>query len=607
MSLRFKWAGCLGAFALFFSLLLAASENIALAQTAPAPAGGTRVAGGLMAPRYLVVADDGSIYVSEAGMGGDEKLTPPEGGRGADPNSPGPSRGYTGKITRISPNGSKTTVADKLPSYGPTSDAVGPAGLVLANGSLWLAVGGSFSDYKVDPLPNEGAVLKINPQTGVAQKVADLGAYERANNPNKDDVNSNLYGMTLGADGNLYVADAGGNCAYKVVPASGTLSVAACFGTLPAPPPPPGAPTPGPNDPPAPTTIQPVPTGVVAGKDGSIYVGFLALEGLGANVAKVVKIAPDGTVSDAAAGFNAITSLAAGPDGNLYVTELTVGFDPQTGPKPGQVTRVLPNGTKQVVASGLVAPNGVDFDKAGNMYVVTGTGFLPEGQIYRFNNVATPAAPAPSPSPTPTPPPPPGLPNTGMALTDDGGWTSTVRPEVSDLEMFGKKLSSQQIAPHLALSQLQPGSGPVVPARLRIPALNIDTNVESVGLHNGNMDVPNNIWNAAWLNSSVRPGDAGTAVIDGHKDSVKGAAIFWSLGQLKAGDRIYVSDQYGWELTFEVSEVAAYDLASAPVDRIFNSGDGAFLNLITCDGNFVRDQHSYDKRLVVYTRLVTNQ
>jgi LPXTG-site transpeptidase (sortase) family protein len=247
------------------------------------------------------------------------------------------------------------------------------------------------------------------------------------------------------------------------------------------------------------------------------------------------------------------------------------------------------------------------FDKAGNMYVLTGTGFVSEGQLYRFNNIASPATPAPAPAPTPTPTPPaPGLPNTGMAEVEDG-WVSTVRPEVSDLAMFGKKLSSQRVTPSLALSQLQPGAGPVVPARLRIPALNIDTNVEGVGLHDGNMDVPNNIWNAGWLNSSVRPGDSGTAVIDGHKDSVNGVAVFWDLGKLKAGDRIYVSDQYGWELTFEVSEVQAYYLASAPTDHIFNSGEGAYLNLITCDGNFIREQHSYDKRLVVYTKLISNQ
>ena len=44
---------------------------------------------------------------------------------------------------------------------------------------------------------------------------------------------SNLYGMALGADGNLYVADAGGNALYRVNPRTGELTVATVFAGLP--------------------------------------------------------------------------------------------------------------------------------------------------------------------------------------------------------------------------------------------------------------------------------------------------------------------------------------------------------------------------------------
>ena len=40
-------------------------------------------------------------------------------------------------------------------------------------------------------------------------------------------MNSNLYGMTLGSDGNLYVADAGANTVYQVNPTTGAIKVAA--------------------------------------------------------------------------------------------------------------------------------------------------------------------------------------------------------------------------------------------------------------------------------------------------------------------------------------------------------------------------------------------
>lgn len=41
------------------------------------PEGCTVVASELVNPRYVAVGDDGTIYVSEAGVGGDEVLEPP--------------------------------------------------------------------------------------------------------------------------------------------------------------------------------------------------------------------------------------------------------------------------------------------------------------------------------------------------------------------------------------------------------------------------------------------------------------------------------------------------------------------------------------------------
>jgi LPXTG-site transpeptidase (sortase) family protein len=212
----------------------------------------------------------------------------------------------------------------------------------------------------------------------------------------------------------------------------------------------------------------------------------------------------------------------------------------------------------------------------------------------------------------------PGMPNTGYAL--DGSsplnrWMpanysedSTVQEGVSDLEMFGKTISSDlpTWTNYASLPELRPGTGSVVPVRLRIPALGVDTEVEGVGLRNGAMDVPGNIWNAGWLNTSPRPGEVGNAVLDGHKDSVRGRAIFMELGKLKPGDKVYVSDEYGYELTFEVFEVQSYFLQDAPLARLFGPSAEKQLSLISCDGNFMREQLTYNKRVVVYTRLITN-
>ena len=183
---------------------------------------------------------------------------------------------------------------------------------------------------------------------------------------------------------------------------------------------------------------------------------------------------------------------------------------------------------------------------------------------------------------------------------------ASVRPGVPDMLMFGKKLTTTKLTPHQVAAELKPGDGPVLPSRFRIPVLAIDTEVEAVGLHNSNMDVPGNIWNVGWFKNGPMPGETGNAVIAGHKDSVKGSAIFWDLGKLQVGDKIYVSDANGSELTFEVSEVQSYATNDAPLGRIFGPDQEKHLNLITCDGDFIANRYTYDKRLVVFTRLLTS-
>ncbi len=213
----------------------------------------------------------------------------------------------------------------------------------------------------------------------------------------------------------------------------------------------------------------------------------------------------------------------------------------------------------------------------------------------------------------------PNVPNTGFGSWEAGllnllkplserEGSSTIQQGVSDFEMLGKSISAARIerSGQADSAELKPGSGPIVPVRLRIPALGIDADIEEVGLRKGAMDVPGNIWNAGWLNSGPRPGDVGNAVLDGHKDSVHGTAIFWELGKLKAGDKIYVSDQYGYELTFEVSEVQSYANQDVPLARLFGGSAERQLNLVTCDGTFVREQLTYDRRVIVYTHLISS-
>lgn len=144
------------------------------------------------------------------------------------------------------------------------------------------------------------------------------------------------------------------------------------------------------------------------------------------------------------------------------------------------------------------------------------------------------------------------------------------------------------------------------PVRLLIPTLNIDANVQMTGVSaKGNMGVPTNFTDVAWFDGGTMPGQIGSAVIDGHVDNGLGLdGVFKHLGDIKVGDDIYVRTKEGAELHFVVHDIENYPYQSVPTEQIFHSQDGLqHLNLITCEGAWVKGDKTYDHRLVVYSTL----
>jgi sugar lactone lactonase YvrE len=400
---------------------LAWGAGLASAQGAvPVPAGCAPIATALTAPRFVAVTDDNTVYVSEAGSGGTEVLTPPPDGGPGGPGGPPPTRGLTGQVTRIAAGGARSVVASGLPSYamGP-AEVAGPSGIVYAAGAIWLATGGPGPGAAViPPLANENAVLRINPQTGAVASVADIGAIEKARNPDGLGIDSNLYGLALATDGNLYVADAGGNALYRVNPAGGQAALVTVFPGIALPP---GAPAPPGGNPArgGRAELDPVPTGVAPNPAGGVYVGHLSGGPFPQGAAKVLRVSPGGQIGEAGGGLTAVVGVAVGPDRQLYVSEIFSQFDLSTQPptpRPGRVRRVLPDGTSQVVLEGLATPNGIAFDRAGNLFVAVNTAFTPpgaQGQLLRCERIASPA---------------PGFPRTGAGPrpTPGGGLSGSV-------------------------------------------------------------------------------------------------------------------------------------------------------------------------------------
>jgi uncharacterized protein len=372
-------------------LLLAPTGRSAAAQVASPTAGSKAaadcevVADGLKDPRFIAVAADGAIYVTEAGVGGEELLELPGAEEDATPAAPAESgpplaRGLSGQVTRISPDGTQSVLVSGLVSY---VGGVGPSGIALVDDRIWVAIGGIADSLGAEPHQTENRLIEIDPATGGIFQSIDIGAYEVAHNPDGADVNPNLYGLAAGADGQLILADAGGNALYRVDPSSGQFAhigtvpvLTTLVGTTPE------------ADPQA--ERQAVPTAIGVDPDGDLQVTLLS-EAWPVDAPSVLTRAPGGDFTSLASGLSTVVGLAIGPDGATYISQLTTGFTAE-GPAPGNVLRILPDGSPEVVVDGLMLPHGLAFDGEGNLYVtVNSVAFAlgePQGQVLRCPGVA---------------------------------------------------------------------------------------------------------------------------------------------------------------------------------------------------------------------------
>ncbi len=385
-----KWhlVSWLGVFMLAASLF---STAPAFAQT-----GGTVVATGLSSPRGVTVGPDGTVYVAEAGSGGPMTVT--EGETTAH-------IGFTGQVSKITADGTKSVVARNIPSVIGAEGGAGLHDLIYANGALWGVVG-DISAGKLN-LPGEDALLRIDPSTGVSRTVASFYPYEAQHNPGGFAVDSNAYGLTIGPDGNVYVADAAANAIYRVNPGTGAISTLAVIPGIAIPAamaPPGGNPARG-----GANELDPVPTSLAFGPDGNLYVSLLSGGPFPTGAAKVLKVTMGGKVSDAVPGLTMMTDITLGPDGAWYVVEFGQ-FSLQTNPpgfvpNSGDVVRLSPTGQRAVIASGLAFPNKLAFDASGNLYVTTNSLDPANGQLVRYDNALSIVGTAPA----------PGMPRTGTA------------------------------------------------------------------------------------------------------------------------------------------------------------------------------------------------
>ena len=390
---------------------LAGAAMIVLPIVTPAPAMAASkpevIASGLDNPGKLSFGPDGNLYVAESGVGAPANATHSNciatGDQGQEA-----CVGPTGAVTKIVLSShTQSRVVQGLPSgageggegaSGPNDVAVAPDGTIYTV----ISFGGdpNARDAAGDPVTQMATVWKQGPTQTSPTQFADIGAFERDNDPDKNEprdpsdteptTDTNPYAMTMKSDGTLLVADAGGNDVLGV-DSTGTVSlVSALPFRMVDPPPflvcqagqnpqtdqcvPPGQQIPMQ---PVPTSVEVVPADLPApvGTD-TVYIGQLTgfpFPVGGANVYELNSNADKhGNLDVFEPNLTNIIDTAVAPDGTMYVLEFASDglLDPNAQPA---LIQIRPDGTRKALINGadgdLVAPGGVAVGPDGMVYV----------------------------------------------------------------------------------------------------------------------------------------------------------------------------------------------------------------------------------------------
>jgi LPXTG-motif cell wall-anchored protein len=351
----------------------------------------TIFATGLNNPRGLKFGPDGNLYVAEAGAGGTQSTV------GQCTQVPGPvgpySGGHTGRVSKFSAKGARTTVVDGLPSSqiqpAAGSFVQGVADVEFVGSTLYvLSAGGGCSHG----LPNDPtAIIRVNPD-GSTTPVANLSAWLQSHpvaNPDPDDLEPDGTWYSLVWDGSSFVTDEPNHQELDRFATNGQAGRIVDLSIS----------RPG-------KTAWNGPTAMTL-HGGSYYAGTLSQFPVKTGAAQILKIDPNGQFSVYASGFTAVLGIAFDGQGRLYALETSAGVTDPKGPPiaafTGRVVRVT-NGSLEPVATGLMFPTGMTFGPDGFLYVSNfGFGGKPgDGQIVKVD-VNAPATPNASSQPTTLP------------------------------------------------------------------------------------------------------------------------------------------------------------------------------------------------------------
>jgi sugar lactone lactonase YvrE len=311
-------------------------------EATPAAASGvTFVASGLFNPRGFTWGPDGTLYVTQAGIGGASLLIQSDGFTVAG--------GPTSSVVSII-DGCATPVAQDIHSalWVEAGWIWGAMDVEVLNEQLYVLISGSGPTWGSPELVS--GIYRVNAD-GTATLAADLGGWLADNPPifSAPDYagrDGSEFDMEPAGDA-LLVSVADGGHIIRAVP-DGEISLLADL-----------------------SVEHLVPTGIAVDGDGNAYVGFETTPPYPNGASKVIQITPDGTITDVWTGLTAVTDVEIGPDGVLYAAEMSIDNSetpPFLNSTSGRIVRQTGPDSLEAVVTDAPPPVGIGFGADGALY-----------------------------------------------------------------------------------------------------------------------------------------------------------------------------------------------------------------------------------------------